>query len=67
FAYVRMFYSIQKTALQTSEVRSNIHVDIAVANQVCLFVCFIVFTDSICWISVFVIKIISLFQVNPAI
>ncbi|KAM9173384.1 LOW QUALITY PROTEIN: relaxin receptor 2 [Pangshura tecta] len=68
FAYVRMFYSIQKTALQTSEVRSNIQVDVdvALANQVCLF-CFIVFTDSICWISVFVIKILSLFQVNPAI
>ncbi|CAM5076300.1 unnamed protein product [Eretmochelys imbricata] len=32
FSYVSMFYSIQKTDLQTSEVRSNIHMDAAVAN-----------------------------------
>uniref|UniRef100_A0A8C3XL03 G-protein coupled receptors family 1 profile domain-containing protein n=1 Tax=Chelydra serpentina TaxID=8475 RepID=A0A8C3XL03_CHESE len=60
FSYVSMFYSIQKTALRTSEVRSNIHMDVAVANQ--FF--FIVFTNSICWIPVFVIKILSLFQVE---
>ncbi|CAM4378715.1 unnamed protein product [Caretta caretta] len=55
-----MFYSIQKTALQTSEVRNNIHMDAAVANQYF----FIVFTDSIYWIPVFVIKILSLYQVE---
>uniref|UniRef100_A0A8B9Q023 Relaxin family peptide receptor 2 n=1 Tax=Apteryx owenii TaxID=8824 RepID=A0A8B9Q023_APTOW len=60
FSYVSMFCSIQKTALQTSEVRSNIRRDVAVAN--CFF--FIVFTDAICWIPVFVIKILSLFQVE---
>ncbi|CAM2095927.1 unnamed protein product [Caretta caretta] len=60
FSYVSMFYSIQKTALQTSEVRNNIHMDAAVANQYF----FIVFTDSIYWIPVFVIKILSLYQVE---
>ncbi|KAM7130912.1 LOW QUALITY PROTEIN: relaxin receptor 2 [Ciconia maguari] len=54
---VSMFCSVQKTALQTSEVRSHIHRDVAVANQY-----LIVFTDAICWIPVFVIK--SLFQVE---
>ncbi|XP_019385651.1 PREDICTED: relaxin receptor 2 isoform X3 [Crocodylus porosus] len=60
FSYVGMFYSIKKTALQTSEVRSHIHRDVAVANR--FF--FIVFTDAICWIPVFIIKILSLFQVE---
>nr|XP_027325838.2 relaxin receptor 2 [Anas platyrhynchos] len=60
FSYVSMFCSIQKTALQTSEMRSHIHRDVAIANR--FF--FIVFTDAICWIPVFVIKILSLFQVE---
>ncbi|XP_067419398.1 relaxin receptor 2 [Emydura macquarii macquarii] len=60
FSYVSMFCSIQKTSLQTSEVRRDIHLNVAVANR--FF--FIVFTDSICWIPVFVIKILSLFQVE---
>lgn len=60
FSYVSIFCSIQKTALQTSEMRSHIHRDVAIANR--FF--FIVFTDAICWIPVFVIKILSLFQVE---
>ncbi|KAM6211432.1 LOW QUALITY PROTEIN: relaxin receptor 2 [Sarcoramphus papa] len=57
---VSMLCSMQKTALQTSEVRSHIHRDVAVANQYFL----IVFTDAIRWIPVFVIEILSLFQVE---
>ncbi|XP_037383031.1 relaxin receptor 2 isoform X2 [Talpa occidentalis] len=60
FAYVTMFCSIQKTALQTSEVRNHIGREVAVANR--FF--FIVFSDAICWIPVFVIKILSLFRVE---
>uniref|UniRef100_A0A8C3YKJ8 Relaxin family peptide receptor 2 n=1 Tax=Catagonus wagneri TaxID=51154 RepID=A0A8C3YKJ8_9CETA len=60
FAYTIMFYSIQKTALQTSEVRSPAGREVAVANR--FF--FIVFSDAICWIPVFVIKILSLFRVE---
>ncbi|CAM9620588.1 unnamed protein product, partial [Bubo scandiacus] len=56
---VGMFCSIQKTAIQTSEVRSHIHRDVSVVNQ---YFFKIVFTDAICWIPAFVIEI-SLFQV----
>ncbi|KAM6419730.1 LOW QUALITY PROTEIN: relaxin receptor 2 [Pluvialis apricaria] len=52
--------SVQKTALQTSEVKGHIHRDVAVANQYF----FIVFTDAICWIPVFVTEIPSFFQVD---
>ncbi|MEJ1281838.1 relaxin/insulin-like family peptide receptor 2 [Cricetulus griseus] len=60
FSYVAMFCSIQKTALQTAEVRNHIGKEVAVANR--FF--FIVFSDAICWIPVFVVKILSLFQVE---
>nr|XP_012320935.1 relaxin receptor 2 isoform X2 [Aotus nancymaae] len=60
FSYITMFCSIQKTALQTAEVKNHIGRDMAVANR--FF--FIVFSDAICWIPVFVIKILSLFQVE---
>ncbi|XP_073469453.1 relaxin receptor 2 [Aquarana catesbeiana] len=60
FSYVSMFCSIQKTALQTSEIRSHIHMDVAVANR--FF--FIVFSDAVCWIPVFLLKILSLFHVD---
>uniref|UniRef100_A0A6I8NEI6 Relaxin family peptide receptor 2 n=1 Tax=Ornithorhynchus anatinus TaxID=9258 RepID=A0A6I8NEI6_ORNAN len=60
FSYISMFCSIKKTALQTSEVRRHIHRDVAVANR--FF--FIVFSDSICWIPVFGVKILSLFRVE---
>ncbi|KAL2770160.1 relaxin receptor 2 isoform 2, partial [Daubentonia madagascariensis] len=60
FSYIIMFCSIQKTALQTAEVRNHIGREVAVANR--FF--FIVFSDAICWIPVFVIKILSLFRVE---
>ncbi|XP_074069298.1 relaxin receptor 2 [Macrotis lagotis] len=60
FSYISMFCSIQKTSLQTSNVRTHIGRDVALANR--FF--FIVFSDAICWIPVFVIKILSLFQVE---
>ncbi|XP_054433063.1 relaxin receptor 2 [Pteronotus mesoamericanus] len=60
FSYGIMFCSIKKTALQTSKVRNHIGREVAVANR--FF--FIVFSDAICWIPVFVIKILSLFRVE---
>ncbi|KAE8627353.1 hypothetical protein XENTR_v10006952 [Xenopus tropicalis] len=60
FSYISMFCSIQKTALRTSEVNSHIHTDVAVANR--FF--FIVFSDAVCWIPVFLLKILSLFRVE---
>uniref|UniRef100_A0A8C9QJN1 G-protein coupled receptor 106 n=1 Tax=Spermophilus dauricus TaxID=99837 RepID=A0A8C9QJN1_SPEDA len=60
FSYITMFCSIQKTALQTAEVRNHIGKEVAVANR--FF--FIVFSDAICWIPVFVVKILSLLKVE---
>nr|WPS71333.1 relaxin family peptide receptor 2 [Sminthopsis crassicaudata] len=60
FSYISMFCSIQKTALQTSNMRIHIRRDVALANR--FF--FIVFSDAICWIPVFVIKILSLCRVE---
>nr|DBA32613.1 TPA: hypothetical protein GDO54_000390 [Pyxicephalus adspersus] len=60
FSYVSMFCSIQKTALQTSDIRNHLHTDVAVANR--FF--FIVFSDAVCWIPVFLLKILSLFRVE---
>ncbi|KAM5289083.1 relaxin receptor 2 [Ctenodactylus gundi] len=60
FSYISMFFSIQKTALQTAEVRNHIGEEVAVANR--FF--FIVFSDAICWIPVFVVKVLSLLQVE---
>lgn len=60
-AYIMMFCSIKKTALQSSEVRNHIGREGAVvANR--FF--FIVISDAICWIPVFVIKILSFFRVE---
>ncbi|XP_003764552.2 relaxin receptor 2 [Sarcophilus harrisii] len=60
FSYISMFCSIQKTTLQTSNMRIHVGRDVALANR--FF--FIVFSDAICWIPVFVIKILSLFPVE---
>ncbi|XP_012665460.1 relaxin receptor 2 isoform X2 [Otolemur garnettii] len=60
FSYITMFCSIQKTALQTAEVRNHIGREVAIANR--FF--FIVFSEAICWIPVFVVKILSLFRVE---
>lgn len=60
FSYVAMFCSIQKTALQSAEVRNHIQKEVAVAKR--FF--FIVFSDAICWIPVFVVKTLSLLKVE---
>ncbi|KAM9192635.1 LOW QUALITY PROTEIN: relaxin receptor 2 [Dugong dugon] len=60
FSYITMFCSIQKTTWQTSEVRNYVGREVAVANR--FF--FTVLSDAICWIRVFVIKILSLLLVG---
>uniref|UniRef100_A0A8C2V0R8 G-protein coupled receptor 106 n=1 Tax=Chinchilla lanigera TaxID=34839 RepID=A0A8C2V0R8_CHILA len=60
FSYITMFCSIQKTTAQTAEVKNYIGKEVAVANR--FF--FIVFSDAICWIPVFVVKILSLLRVE---
>nr|XP_033804532.1 relaxin receptor 2 [Geotrypetes seraphini] len=60
FSYVSMFCSIQKTGVQTSDLRKDRHGEVAVANR--FF--FIVLSDAICWIPVFLLKILSLLEVE---
>ncbi|KAI4874584.1 hypothetical protein NFI96_000021 [Prochilodus magdalenae] len=59
-SYSSMFYSIYKTGINATELRSRLHKDVAVANR--FF--FIVFTDALCWIPIFLVKILSLLEVE---
>uniref|UniRef100_A0A3P8ZPB0 G-protein coupled receptors family 1 profile domain-containing protein n=1 Tax=Esox lucius TaxID=8010 RepID=A0A3P8ZPB0_ESOLU len=60
FSYSSMFFSIYKTGLNTTDLRSRLHKDVAVANR--FF--FIVFSDALCWLPIFLVKILSLLQVE---
>ncbi|CAL8265982.1 unnamed protein product [Merluccius merluccius] len=59
-SYSSMFYSIYKTGINATDVRSRLHRDVAVANR--FF--FIVFSDALCWIPIFLVKILSLLEVE---
>uniref|UniRef100_A0A672FAB0 Relaxin family peptide receptor 2a n=1 Tax=Salarias fasciatus TaxID=181472 RepID=A0A672FAB0_SALFA len=58
--YSSMFYSIYKTGINATDLRSRLHRDVAVANR--FF--FIVFSDALCWIPIFLVKILSLLEVE---
>lgn len=60
FSYSSMFYSIYKTGINATDVRSRLHTEVAVANR--FF--FIVFSDALCWIPIFLVKILSLLEVE---
>ncbi|XP_014865872.1 PREDICTED: relaxin receptor 2 [Poecilia mexicana] len=60
FSYSSMFYSIYKTGINATDLRSRLHRDVAVANR--FF--FIVFSDALCWIPIFLVKILSLLEVE---
>ncbi|XP_069799756.1 relaxin receptor 1-like isoform X2 [Dendropsophus ebraccatus] len=55
FSYSSMFYSIHKTGAQTAE-RSVLSREVTIAKR--FF--FIVFTDALCWIPIFLLKAVSL-------
>lgn len=59
-SYSSMFCSIYKTGLNATDVRSRLHKDVAVANR--FF--FIVFSDALCWIPIFLVKTLSLLKVE---
>ncbi|KAG1970395.1 relaxin receptor [Pimephales promelas] len=59
-SYSSMFISIYKTGINTTDVRSRLHKDVAVANR--FF--FIVFSDALCWIPIFLVKTLSLLKVE---
>ncbi|XP_030064601.1 relaxin receptor 1 [Microcaecilia unicolor] len=58
-SYTSMFYSIHKTGAKTVE-RSVLSREVAIAKR--FF--FIVFTDALCWIPIFLLKTISLMQME---
>lgn len=60
FCYSSMFYSIYKTGINATDLRSRLHKDVAVANR--FF--FIVFSDALCWIPIFLVKVLSLLEVE---
>ncbi|GCC22141.1 hypothetical protein chiPu_0000526 [Chiloscyllium punctatum] len=59
FSYTSMFYSIHKTGAQSAE-RSLFSREVAIAKR--FF--FIVFTDALCWIPIFLTKLLSLLEVD---
>lgn len=59
FAYTSMFYSVHTTAAKAVE-RSVFSMEVAIAKR--FF--FIVFTDALCWIPIFLLKLFSLLQVE---
>ncbi|XP_067903309.1 relaxin receptor 1 isoform X2 [Heterodontus francisci] len=59
FSYTSMFYSIHKTGAQSAE-RSLFSREVAIAKR--FF--FIVFTDALCWIPIFLMKLMSLLEVE---
>ncbi|KAM4620399.1 relaxin receptor 2a [Polymixia lowei] len=58
FSYSSMFFSIYKTGINATDLRSRLHRDVAVANR--FF--FIVFSDALCWIPIFLVKVLSLLE-----
>ncbi|XP_051719039.1 relaxin receptor 2b isoform X1 [Ctenopharyngodon idella] len=58
--YSSMFYSIYKTGINATELRGRLHKDVAMAHR--FF--FIVFSDALCWIPIFLVKILSLLEVE---
>ncbi|KAJ0061605.1 hypothetical protein NL108_005722 [Boleophthalmus pectinirostris] len=60
FCYSSMFFSIYKTGINATDLRSRLHKDVAVANR--FF--FIVFSDALCWIPIFLVKILSILEVE---
>ncbi|MBN3290591.1 RXFP2 protein, partial [Polypterus senegalus] len=59
-SYVTMFLSIRKTSSRTCSKKRQLRNDVAIAHH--FF--FIVFTDALCWIPIFILKVLSLLQVQ---
>ncbi|XP_029459740.1 LOW QUALITY PROTEIN: relaxin receptor 1 [Rhinatrema bivittatum] len=60
FSYSSMFYSIYQTAVTATEIQNHIKKEMTLAKR--FF--FIVFTDALCWIPIFILKLLSLLQVE---
>uniref|UniRef100_A0A8D0H4C6 Relaxin family peptide receptor 1 n=1 Tax=Sphenodon punctatus TaxID=8508 RepID=A0A8D0H4C6_SPHPU len=60
FSYGSMFYSVHQTAITATEIRNHVKKEMTLAKR--FF--FIVFTDALCWIPIFILKLLSLLQVE---
>uniref|UniRef100_A0A2K6T7H1 Relaxin family peptide receptor 1 n=1 Tax=Saimiri boliviensis boliviensis TaxID=39432 RepID=A0A2K6T7H1_SAIBB len=60
FSYASMFYSVRQSTITATEIRNQVKKEMILAKR--FF--FIVFTDALCWIPVFVLKFLSLLQVE---
>uniref|UniRef100_A0A8C5JAH8 Relaxin family peptide receptor 1 n=1 Tax=Junco hyemalis TaxID=40217 RepID=A0A8C5JAH8_JUNHY len=60
FSYGSMFYSVHQTAIMATEIRNHIKKEMILAKR--FF--FIVFTDALCWIPIFILKLLSLLRVE---
>uniref|UniRef100_A0A7M4EW93 Relaxin family peptide receptor 1 n=1 Tax=Crocodylus porosus TaxID=8502 RepID=A0A7M4EW93_CROPO len=60
FSYGSMFYSVHQTAITATEIRNHIKKEMTLAKR--FF--FIVFTNALCWIPIFILKLLSLLQVE---
>ncbi|XP_029115123.1 relaxin receptor 1 [Scleropages formosus] len=60
FSYGSMFYNIQKTGTRATEYSNHIKKEVTIAKRFFS----IVITDSLCWIPIFILKILSLLQVE---
>ncbi|KAG7471240.1 hypothetical protein MATL_G00122280 [Megalops atlanticus] len=59
-SYSSMFCSIYKTGINATDLRSRLHKDVALAKR--FF--FIVISDALCWIPIFLVKLLSLLEVE---
>ncbi|XP_060134658.1 relaxin receptor 1 isoform X2 [Zootoca vivipara] len=60
FSYGSMFYSVHQTAITAMEIQNHVKKEMTLAKR--FF--FIVFTDALCWIPIFTLKLLSLLQVE---
>ncbi|XP_045406642.1 relaxin receptor 1 isoform X3 [Lemur catta] len=60
FSYGSMFYSVHKSTIRATEIPNQVKKEMILAKR--FF--FIVFTDALCWIPIFVLKFLSLLQVE---
>ncbi|XP_067825265.1 relaxin receptor 1 [Heptranchias perlo] len=60
FSYGSMFYSIHQTGTMATDISNHIKKEVTIAKR--FF--FIVFTDALCWIPIFILKILSVLQVE---
>uniref|UniRef100_A0A671SM47 Relaxin family peptide receptor 1 n=1 Tax=Sinocyclocheilus anshuiensis TaxID=1608454 RepID=A0A671SM47_9TELE len=59
-SYGSMFYNIQRTGTQTTKYSNHIKKELTIAKRFFS----IVITDSLCWIPIFILKILSLMEVE---